>query len=74
MVETKSFIKFQEFLNHNRDEILGNYFIYYHLIQLIKTLNERRLDLFDAYNIVDDKGNEVICVWVTGNYFIYSNS
>jgi hypothetical protein len=50
MAKVLKFPKFQDFLNHNRAEIKANYFVYYHLTQLIPRLNNKELDLYDAYN------------------------
>ncbi len=68
-----TFKTFQEFLTHNQRHIQDNYFTYYHFIRVLNTLESGKLELFDAYNVIDDDGNFIICLWVTGNYFVYSD-
>lgn len=63
-----------DFLKENHDYIYGDYFSHYHLIQKIEELYNQRTDLYDCYNIIDDKGSNVLCIWVTGGYYIYAKS
>jgi GNAT superfamily N-acetyltransferase len=74
MIEIKTYPKFQEFLDNNQSEILGNYFIYYHLLQMIEMLNNEQIDLYDAYNIKDENNNSIICLFVTGAYYFYGDN
>jgi RimJ/RimL family protein N-acetyltransferase len=74
MVKYKDFHAFNDFLNHNKAELLGNYFTYYHLIKMVDVLNRGERDLYECYNLVDENGNFAICIWVTGVYYIYSSS
>jgi len=73
MAELVKFQTFQKFLDFNNEEILGNYFTYYHLIQLVKALNNHEVDLYKAFNVTDNLGRNVICMWTTGDWFIYSH-
>lgn len=73
MPKTLNFDRFQDFLNHNRQEMMSNYFTYYHFIQTVKMLNAGTMDVFAAYNVQDDDGSDIICVWTTGHYFLYGN-
>lgn len=74
MTEIVTYTKPLDFLKKNRDYIYNDYFSHYHLIHKIEELKSQRTDLFECYNIVDDKGSNVLCMWVTGGYFIYSHS
>jgi hypothetical protein len=74
MADILTFENFQDFLDYNNQEIFDNYFVYYHFIQLLNILESGKLDLFDAYNVVSEDGKSVMCIWVTGNYFVYSNN
>lgn len=74
MANIQTFPKFQDFLDFNKRELLDNYFIYYHFHSIIKELNAKNLDLYEAYNVSDDNTNSVICLKATGNFLIYSNN
>jgi predicted GNAT family acetyltransferase len=74
MANIQTFPKFQDFLDFNKRELLDNYFIYYHFHNIIKELNAKNLDLYEAYNVSDDNANSVICLKATGNLLIYSNN
>jgi predicted GNAT family acetyltransferase len=73
MTQVLKFNKFQEFLDFNSEQILGNYFTYYHIISVVSALNAGKMDLYEAYNITDDQEHMVICLKVTGSFFIYSD-
>lgn len=73
MPQKHEFERFQDFLDYNREDIMVNYFTYYHLIQTVKVLNGGKMELFAAFNVEDDEGSKVLCVWTTGHYFLYSN-
>src|SRR5215217_4193889 len=73
MVEIKNFNAFQDFLNYNAKELNENYFVYYHLFAMIERLEAGQGNLYSAYNIADKDGHFIICVWITGAYFIYGN-
>jgi GNAT superfamily N-acetyltransferase len=74
MTEIVTYEKPTDFIKKNREYIYGDYFSHYHLIHKIEQIKNKKTDLFDCYNIVDDKGSNVLCMLVTGAYFIYSYS
>jgi predicted acetyltransferase len=64
-----------EFFDYNETEFEDNYFVYYHFLQILELVKVGEMTIHDAYNIIDDSnGNFAICIWLTGNYFVYSNS
>lgn len=73
MAQIQSYEALQDFLDRKKDEILNNYFVYYHLIQVIQALNEGKLELIDCYYVIGDNNNEAMVLKVTGNYFMYSD-
>jgi GNAT superfamily N-acetyltransferase len=74
VIQVLSYNTPQDFLNRNREYIYADYFSHYHLIHKIEELKRRKAELYDFYNIVDDNGSFVLCMWVTGAYFIYAKS
>ena len=74
MTEIKKYNTPIDFLRENQEYIYGDYFSHYHLIRKIEEVIEQKTDIIDGYNIVDDKGSYVLCMWVTGTYFIYGSS
>lgn len=73
MAEILNFQTFQDFLTTNQSLILGDYFPYYHFLQVLKRLNNKELKLFDSYNIYGDSNNSIMCIWAEGSYFIYGH-
>lgn len=73
MADLITFSTFQKFLDHNQKDLLDKYFVYYHFLQSLPKLEKKEYDLFEAYNVIDSDGNSAMCVWMTGNYFIYSH-
>jgi len=67
------FKSFQDFLTHNNDTILNNYYSHYYFLRCLDKLNSKQMDLFDSYNVIDDFGNSVFCVWVSGSYYFYGD-
>jgi hypothetical protein len=61
-----------DFFKYNRDFIYDNYFIHYHIIIAFEKARAKELDFFDAYNIIDDDGSFVFCLWISGAYYLYS--
>lgn len=61
-----------DFLKYNHDFIYDNYFIHYHIIIAFEKTRTKELDILDGYNIIDDEGSNVMCLWVTGAYYLYS--
>ena len=61
-----------DFFRANKDFIYADYFAHYHLIHTIEQLKEQKIELCECYNVVDDEGSNVLCMWVMGGYYIYS--
>lgn len=74
MAEIVTFKTPQEFLEFNHSFIYDDYFAHYHLIQKIEELKQGTYELFDCYNVCDSQGAMVLCMWVTGGYYIYSSN
>jgi hypothetical protein len=75
MITIVQFETIGSFFDYNETEFENNYFVYYHFLQIFELVKVGEITIHDAYNIVDDSnGNFVICIWLTGNYFIYSNN
>lgn len=63
-----------DFIRANRDYIYGDYYAHYHLIHAIEQLKAQKMELCESYNVVDDDGSYVLCMWVMGGYYIYSRA
>lgn len=73
MPKKLNFESLQDFFDHNGDRIWENYFTYYHLIKSVSLLEQGRMELFEAYNVTDEDGSDILGIWTTGHYFLYSN-
>jgi len=73
MTRIQTFDTFQEFLTHNQDKILGEYFPYYLFLQALKRLNQEKISLFDSFNILGKGGESIFCIWTEGTYYIFGD-
>lgn len=72
MFKFVEYSKVQDFFNENKQTIYKNRLAHYHLIQYFDELNLGRQSIFQAYNIVDDNGGNVIAVWGDSVYYLYA--
>lgn len=63
-----------DFFRANSEYIYSDYYAHYHLIHTIEQLKAQKIELCECYNVVDDQGSNVLCVWIMGGYYIYSRS
>lgn len=73
MTRIQSFDTFQEFLTHNQDKILIEYFPYYHFLQALERLNKEEISLFDSYNIIGKDDELIFCIWTEGTYYVFGD-
>ena len=73
MASILTFATFVELVEHNDIESESTYFIYFHLLKMLSTVDNDQISVFDAYNVIDGNHSS-ICIHMTGNYFIYSDS
>ncbi|MPQ49102.1 GNAT family N-acetyltransferase [Marinifilum sp. N1E240] len=73
MIEIKTFNTFHDFWTYNQSEFLDNYYIYFNFIKILDNTNDSGIQVFDAFNIVDDHDRTIICIWVDSTFFSYSN-
>lgn len=72
MFKVVEYPKVQDFFNENKKVIYKNRLAHYHLIQYLDELNAGRQSVYEAYNIIDDDGGNVIAVWGDSIYYLYS--
>lgn len=73
MATLKRFESLSDFLDYNEEIFNTQYFEHFHLHRLFSDLWEGKDRLYDAYNIIDEDGSNVIVIWVEKLLFIYSN-
>lgn len=62
----------QDFFSENKKVIYKNRLAHYHLIQYFDELNAGKQSVYEAYNIIDDDGGNVIAVWGDSVYYLYA--
>jgi len=72
MAKVKKFESPSDFLDYNEETLKAQYFEHFHVHRLFIDLSEGKERLYDAYNIIDDDGSNVILIWVEQLFFIYS--
>ena len=72
MFKIVEYPKVQDFFNENKKVVYKNRLAHYHLIQYFDELNAGRQSVYQAYNIVDDDGGNVIAVWGDSVYYLYA--
>ncbi|GAB2690577.1 hypothetical protein GCM10027037_12050 [Mucilaginibacter koreensis] len=72
MFKIVEYPKVQDFFNENKTVVYKNRLAHYHLIQYFDELNAGRQSVYQAYNIVDDDGGNVIAVWGDSVYYLYA--
>ncbi|WP_167852135.1 GNAT family N-acetyltransferase [Hymenobacter elongatus] len=72
MAKLLTFTRFQDFLEHNRAHIEAHFYVYFHVFKLLPRLRSKQAGVFNAYNIVDEEGRQIIALHVTGSYYLFS--
>lgn len=63
----------EEFISQNREFVLNSPSSHLHLISVIDMLWNKQIGYYEGYNVVDDKGANILCLWVDGNFLIYGD-
>lgn len=71
MFEIIEYPKVQDFFNDNKAVIYKNRLAHYHLIKYFDELNAGNQSIYQAYNIMDRDGGNVIAVWGDSVYYLY---
>ena len=72
MAKLLTFAHFQDFLEHNRAHLETHFYVYFHIFKLLPRLRSKQAAVFNAYNIVDEEGRQIIALHVTGSYYLFS--
>lgn len=67
-----NFASFQDFLLHNQEHMEARFYVYFHVFKLLPRLRSKEAGVFNAYNIVDEEGHQIIALHVTGSYYLFS--
>lgn len=73
MFKVVEYPKVQNFFNENKKVIYKNRLAHYHLIQYFAALNSGEQTIYQAYNVIDDDGGNVIAVWGDSVYYLYAS-
>lgn len=72
MFKVIKYPRVQDFFNANKKVIYNNRLAHYHLIQYFAALNSGEQSVYQAYNVTDDDGGNVIAVWGDSVYYLYA--
>jgi hypothetical protein len=72
MFKVIEYPKVQDFYSENTDVIYKNRLAHYHLIKYFDELNAGQQSVYQAYNVIDDNGGNVIAVWGDSVYYLYA--
>jgi len=72
MFQIIEYPKAQDFFNENKKIIYKNRLAHYHLIKYFEQLNAGNQSIYQAYNIMDGDGGNVIAVWGDSVYYLYA--
>ncbi|GAB3242821.1 hypothetical protein GCM10027346_39210 [Hymenobacter seoulensis] len=72
MAKLLTFTHFQDFLDHNQKHLEAHFYVYFHVFKLLPRLRSKESGVFNAYNIVDEDGHQIIALHVTGSYYLFS--
>lgn len=72
MFEIIEYSRVHDFYNANKELIFKNRLSHYHLIKYFNELNNGNQSIYAGYNIIDQNGGNVICVWADSVYYLYA--
>ncbi len=69
----KDFKNFNDFFKYNFEELFSNYYVHYHFLTRLEDLNKGVIQAYRGFNVIDDEGNNIIFIWISGCCYLYSN-
>lgn len=72
MAQLLSFASFNDFYRHNLPHMEAHFYVYLHVFKWVERLERKEGGVYNAYNVVDEAGRQIIGLHVTGSYYLFS--